>query len=157
MHISLPSLRRATLCSFLHNNPSRAKHVNMSPAVPGSPLPWAPPSSPASLDRHPPSCSRRHHYCPGQQPRPGTFLPSPPLSPETPHLPVPVLLTSLFPPSPASKRAGSPPYRPHLCFVLLLLRLLPILTPHMAPSGHQNPPGLTEAALGYPKESTPLP
>lgn len=140
-HISLYPLRRATLCSFLHNNPSIAKVTNPSPAVPGSPLPWAPPSLPPSLDRLPPSCSRCHHCCPGQQPRAGASLPSAPLSPKNPRLPVPVLLTSLFPPSPASKRARSPLYWPHLCFVLLLLHLLPILTPHGAPPAITIPQG----------------
>lgn len=41
------------------------------------------------------------------------------------QVPVPLLLTSLFPPSPVSKQASSPLYWQHLYFILLPSTLLP--------------------------------
>lgn len=70
-------------------------------------------SLPASLDRHPPRLSGRHHYCPGQQARDTPPQPSP-LSRKPMQVLFPLLLTSLFLPSPASKQASSSLYRQHL-------------------------------------------
>lgn len=154
-HISLHPLRITTLCYFLHNNPRIAKHINVSPAVPGSPLPWGPPSSLASLDRCSTKLLQRASLCPGQQPRLRHHTHHPSLSRKPPAA-CPSAFNLSVSTLTASKGAWCPLYWPHLCFVLLLLHLLPILTPLRAPPGHQNPPRLTDTALGYPEDSATL-
>jgi len=148
-----PSLHRGTSphrTSATHQKPSTARyHLFFLDLLCPGPL-CLPPPLPASLDRHPTKALQRALLLPRSPDK--LWQPSP-LSKKSTQGSVPLLLTSLFPSSPASKQASSPLYWQHLCFVMLPSTACPPLAAHVGPSGQQHPSGLTAAVLGYPKES----
>lgn len=143
-HISLLPLRIITLCSFLHNNPRIAKHIKVSPAVPGSLLPWGSPSSLPSLDRCAAKLLQKASLCPGQQSRPRHHTNHPSLSRKA-TAPCPSAFNLSVSPSPASKGAWWPLYRPCVLFCSC-----------STSCQSESPKAHRDAALGYPEDSVTL-